>query len=1390
MAALAELIGTSPGIAAVREQVQRLARQVSSRRQPPILIEGETGTGKGLVARLIHASGPRAARPFVDVNCAAIPETLIEAELFGYERGAFTDARQAKPGLFQLAHGGTIFLDEIGLLPDSVQAKLLKVIEERAVRRLGGTRGEPVDFAIVSATNEDLETAVRERRFRADLYHRLAVLRLALPALRERGDDVLILADHYLAAVSQDYGLPPHAFAPDARLALQRYPWPGNVRELRNVIERAALIAESPRITAVMLALREVVPSPGAEPARAAPPSVVEAVPPSPLPARPVAAAPAGAERAALEEALRETDWNISQAAARLGITRNTIRYRIEKYGLQPDTASPRRGRSRPEPVAASPDLVAPVGSTVPPPLEVVPPQPVAPAPEPAEAPEPVAAIPHPETRRLTFLRARFTARADAEMITAGRIDETLLDKVQMFGGVLEPAGNGDVVALFGLTPVEDAPRRAANAAMAMQREVAREKTGVVTIVIHVASIPIDRRGEAVEADADAVRDTVRSLGDVARDQARPGIFVTEATAPFLQRRFDLAAVTPGLYRLVGSERAAPGTGVGGRLAAFVGRHQELQFLAGRFAAVARGHGEVVGISGAAGLGKSRLLLEFRQQLKGTPATFLGGHCVSHGSAIAYLPVLEVVRGALGISENDRPDQAEGEIRAGLGELGLPAEATPLLMHVLGLREGEGAVAALGPEAAKARTFEAIRGVLLGLSRRQPVVVTIEDLHWIDRTSEDLLASLADVVAGAPVLLVTTYRPGYQPAWMGRSYATQIALQPLAPDEGAQVVRSLLAEDVVEDAVVQLILERAEGNPFFLEELVREVRERGGGMPSPTVPETVEAVLLARLDRLPFADRELLQAAAVIGRTVPTFLLWAVSNLSEEDLRSGLRRLRGAEFLYEEAGGEASHVFAHVLTQEVAYQSLPAEDRCRLHARIAEFLEGLDPTRRAANLERLAHHCLHGQLWTKAANYLRQAAQRALARSAYRESAQRFEQALEALSHLPETQETLEQAIDVRFDLRNALQPLGEFDRIARELRHAEGLATALGDAQRLGRALAFLTDYWRLMGDSDRAMEAGRRALEIADAHRDVTLQVAARTWLGQLAYAGADYAHAISLFRRNVDTLAGDLAMERLAMPQLPAVHSRTCLAWCLAELGEFPEAISRGEEAMHLARSVNHPLSLAVAGAGLGTTLVRRGAFAEGIAVLEDALARCRAANLPLWIPRLVSALGGAYVATGRAGAALPLVEAAVRQAQAMKLIRGLSLLVGVWGYASLLAGDRTAARDRARLALDLAREHREPGYEAWVLRLQAEVALRSRPMLAAEAEASFHDALTRAHDLGMRPLVAHCHLGLARLYRHRDRVDDAERHRTEAASLYAAMGMQFWLPRCAPDQLASG
>src|SRR5262245_17602862 len=255
---LSDLVGESRAMEAVREQIRRLvARREGGRRLPSIHITGETGTGKGLVARTIHRAGTRASGPFVDVNCAAIPETLLEAELFGYECGAFIDARRSKPGLFQAAHRGTIFLDEVGLLPEALQAKLLKVIEDRSVRRLGATQGELVDVWIISATNENLSAAVKTGKFRADLYHRLAVVLLSLPPLRQRDDDVLLLAEHFLARASADYGLPPKTLTADARARVLAYSWPGNIRELANTMERAALLSQTPEVSAAVLELKE-----------------------------------------------------------------------------------------------------------------------------------------------------------------------------------------------------------------------------------------------------------------------------------------------------------------------------------------------------------------------------------------------------------------------------------------------------------------------------------------------------------------------------------------------------------------------------------------------------------------------------------------------------------------------------------------------------------------------------------------------------------------------------------------------------------------------------------------------------------------------------------------------------------------------------------------------------------------------------------------------------------------------------------------------------------------------------------------------------------------------------------------------------------------------------
>ena len=329
---IARLLGTSPPMVALKQKLQQLIqaeRGIRDGTAPAVLIHGETGTGKELVARALHFDGVRHARPFVELNCASIPTNLLEAELFGYERGAFTDARQRKAGLVEAAEGGTLFLDEIGEVDIGVQAKLLKLLEDRTVRRLGGLREQPVDVRFVAATNRDLEQMVREGRFRADLFFRLRIVDIALPPLRARGDDILLLARMFLKTHGARYGKPNLTLSAGAEQALRNYAWPGNVRELRNAIEQAVLLADFDVLEAAHFPFCKLLTpsdasSPTGETAASAP-----ALPNSGMKLGDV-------ERDLVLQALERTGWNVTRAAQLLGVTRDTLRYRMEKHRLRP----------------------------------------------------------------------------------------------------------------------------------------------------------------------------------------------------------------------------------------------------------------------------------------------------------------------------------------------------------------------------------------------------------------------------------------------------------------------------------------------------------------------------------------------------------------------------------------------------------------------------------------------------------------------------------------------------------------------------------------------------------------------------------------------------------------------------------------------------------------------------------------------------------------------------------------------------------------------------------------------------------------------------------------------------------------------------------------------
>ena len=501
-------------------------------------------------------------------------------------------------------------------------------------------------------------------------------------------------------------------------------------------------------------------------------------------------------------------------------------------------------------------------------------------------------------------------------------------------------------------------------------------------------------------------------------------------------------------------------------------------------------------------------------------------------------------------------------------------------------------------------------------------------------------------VRGAAILLLATYRPGTQLPWLAHSWATQVALPPLTTHDSLAVVQAVPQAAQLLAHQHQAIVARAAGNPFFLEELTWATVVHGDHARSLPLPDTVQAVLAARLDRLPQEAKRLVQVAAVIGPEVPVPLLQTIAELPEEALHLGLAHLQATEFLYEtHLFPERAYTFKHALTCEVAYGSLLHERRHALHAKIVDAMETLYAERLHEQVEQLAHHALQGEVWDKALLYYREAGATAVARSAYREAVVCFEQALGALQHLPARREILEQAIDLRFDLRNALFALGDHGLILEHLRQAETLAQALGDQRRLGWVYSYMIRHFCPTLDYDRAIASGEHALTIAVALGDVGLQVGTQCLLGQAYYFMGNYDRAIGYLRRNVASLEGELLREHFGLPVPASIYSRTWLVASLADLGAFTEGIVRNEEAVRIAESVNQPYSVVQASFSTGLLYIRKGDLDKAIAALERGLELCQVWNLRGWLANVTSHLGYAYALSGRVAEAVPVLEQGV-------------------------------------------------------------------------------------------------------------------------------------------------
>jgi class 3 adenylate cyclase len=688
-----------------------------------------------------------------------------------------------------------------------------------------------------------------------------------------------------------------------------------------------------------------------------------------------------------------------------------------------------------------------------------------------------------------------------------------MMDAVHRYEGTVSRLMGDGLMAMFG-APVahEDHTVRACYAALAMleavrtyAEDVRRAHGTAIRIRVGLNSGEVVMRliSDDLHMDYTAMGESVHLASRMEGLADAGSALLTRDTLALAEGYIEVRPLGPtavkGLdrpveaYELVhaGPARTRLQASSGRGLTPFVGRQEERAALDRALTQARAGQGQVAALVAEAGVGKSRLVWETIRADGARGWRVLQTGAVSYGQSAAWLPVVDLLRAYFGIENHDDHAAIRDKTVAGLRGLDQAMEdALPALFSLLDVAVEDAAWSQRDPTQRRRATLRAVQQLLLRESQRQPLLLVVEDLHWIDSETQALLDALVESLPTARILLLVNYRPEYSHTWGSKTYYTQLRIDPLGEQGAGELLDGLLGPDSSIQPLTALLIRRTEGNPFFVEESIRAlvetgtlVGERGAyRLTQPVeeirVPSTVQALLAARIDRLPPEEKRLLQTASVIGKDVPFVLLQRIADTPDARLRAGLSRLQAGELLYAVSlFPDLEFTFRHGLTHEVTYGGLLQERRRALHARIVDAIEALYPDRLDVHVERLAHHALRGERWEAALSYCREAGARDMARSAHHVAVHHLEQAIDAARRLPESPDALTALLDLHLELRIALVPLGALDQEAACVRQAFALAEMMGDQHRLALALAQLGDISLAVGDHDTSIAAIQRA-------------------------------------------------------------------------------------------------------------------------------------------------------------------------------------------------------------------------------------------------------------------------------------------------------------------------
>lgn len=845
------------------------------------------------------------------------------------------------------------------------------------------------------------------------------------------------------------------------------------------------------------------------------------------------------------------------------------------------------------------------------------------------------------------------------------QVYEILIHQVQDYEGTVNELTGDGILALFGAPiALEDAPQRAVRSAMAIHREMSRLSDELkqereylppikMRIGINTGPVVVGMLGNDLRVEFKAVGDTVNLASRVEGLAEAGATYVTEDTFRLTEGFFRFEALGEKkvkgkreplkVYRVIASSTRRTRFDVSAErgLTPFVGRQRELALLLDALERAKEGRGQAISIMSEAGVGKSRLLYEFRKRVSNEDVTFLEGKCLSYSRGVAYHPIIEVLKSNFDVREEDKDSEISEKIKKGLKILGADVTSTlPYLLELFSVKDSGIDKIMMSPEGKKDQIIEALKRIVLKGSEKRPLVMAIEDLHWVDKSSEDVLKYLLESISGAPVFLIFTYRPEFVHTWSAKSFHNQLTLNRLSSRESLSMVIHLLTTEEVNRDLEELILTKTEGVPFFIEEFIRSFKdlkviekkdrkyELAKDIQGVSIPTTIHEVIMARVDSLPEGAKEVLQTGSVIEREFSYELITRIMNLPEKELLSHLCALKDSELVYEKGlYPQATLMFKHALTREVVYDSILTKKRKRLHNEIGQALEALSDQKIDERLGVLADHFFRGENYEKAAQYYKIAARMAKKKASLLDAITYAKRRISSLEFLQQTDDTQKEMIDSRTVLGLCYVQMNCHKEANEAVVPVADLALKLGYKERLSQIFTIMGTYnYLVTEDFSNAFEYLERALSISEEKKDIISCLFANFWLGMVRSVNCEFEKSIGHIEK-----ALEINIAANSIWGMSTVKSNlSCFVYYLQ--GRIDLGYQTSEEARKLADKSGDILSKAMAYVSHGVMCFGKGHLSEATKLLSKGADFCEKIYLPIFDALAQFFLGKTYYTIG--------------------------------------------------------------------------------------------------------------------------------------------------------------